>query len=680
MNKSRYKSKKNILFCDFETNSLDDEKMVYAWLIKDMSETRPYSAVGVSISSFLTNLWDLPFKRKRVLKMMFHNGSTFDFHFIASALATDKRFSQRSFKENKKLINYLQESDYKRLNTVKKRDKVVNGEYELLVDGTSKIFQIVINLEIDGQMKILYLCCAYLTFSYPLAVLGDVLSNSAYKLKKGEIEHKNRFYEDVDSLKADEKVYFYLERDVDILKYFWLEYTKYISYQDQEITAASTAWWNWLKLSQTDLEDIHQSIHGQKFTYGYVKQKKGGSLKKFFWFDSKRAISPKHHLKKLVGQLFPSLKPEDDAYLRKWYAGGITTLNWSKMGLVQNQVNYYDINSAYPFAMMSQMFPIGKPARGSKKGHDFQLIKVELVTDCLVKDTHLPFVFLKSEKGSKFYLKKLPKGEVIYLTSLEFSQFKKSYIGKFIHEVKYSFKCVSGKKLFGAYINYWYSIKKEKKNPILVLVAKLMLNSLYGKFGSKTIKEAKILNPGLVKNWDSKKLSMTKWEHEVGIFESSFYLPIGIKITSDVRMKIVSTVGNNYKNFLYADTDSIAFINDHKIDTGKELGQWKLELGDARMLVAGKKRYILENDQQKKIAFASYKLKKLKDEITFETFVWGLKDIPHLHKKEVKHGVILKDGVKEIKEIWSSDYERSPDCWFQNKQEYYSKRPQKDLF
>ena len=670
---SRYKSKKNILFCDFETNSSDSEKMVYAWLLKDISN---YECAGVSIQSFLDNLWKLPFKTKKVLKMLFHNGSTFDFHFIVSALSRDKRFQQRPFIESKKLIEYLRESDYRRKNTLRKRPKAVDGDYEVLVDGTGKIFQIIIYLKINKVMRFLYFQCAYLTFSYPLSVLGETLNKCGFKLQKGEIDFKDRHYKNVSELKKDKLVYQYLNRDVDILKHFWLEYTHYVPYQHQELTAASTAWWDWLLRSKDNLEKIHKQTFGDCWTYGFISQKKGGKIKKYFWNDKKKAISPKFHLKKIVSQLFPKINHSDVDYIRNWYNGGLTTLNWGKMGLVHKNVTYFDINSAYPNAMMKSNFPIGKPIRRAKKGYDFKLIEVHLLSDCTVKKNNLSFIFIRSIKGSKFYLRTLPKNEVIYLTGEEFLRFKKTYKGKFSAAVKYSFKTVSGEKLFGTYINYWYAIKKEKKNPILTLVAKLMLNSLYGKFGTKNRKDSKVLNPEKVKNWDNNQLSFTKWEMETAVFESTHFLPIGVKITADVRLKLVETVGENYSKFLYADTDSIAFSDNHKIKTGADLGEWKIESENVEMLVAGKKRYLMmKNNQVEKLAFASYKLKKIKDEISFDSFIWGKKHIPHLHKKEVQHGVILNEGEKEIKEIWSADYERSPDCWFKNKQEYYANRP-----
>ena len=647
--------------------------MVYAWMIKDIIQgSKSYKAEGVSIQSFLNNLWELPFQSRRVMKMYFHNGSTFDFHFILSSMAKDSRFKQRQFKESKKIIEYLRESSYKKQNIVKKRSKVEDGEYEVLVDGTSKIYQVVINLEINDKMRVLYLSCAYLTFSYPLSKLGDVLGQCGYNLKKGDIKHKNRYYKDVQDLKNDKLVYDYLERDVDILRQFWLEYTKYVPYQHQEMTAAGTAWWDWLLRSQKDLELIHQDLFGKdKFKYCFIKQKKGGQLKLYFWTDNKKLISPKYHLKKLVSQIFPSIDIRDLDYIRQFYNGGLTTLNWSKMGIIHSKVNYFDINSAYPHSMMTNDFPLGLPVKGDKKGYDFKLVEVELLSDCSVKEINLPFIFQKSLKGSKFYLRTLKGGQIFYLTGEEFHQFKKSYVGEYSAQVKYSFKTIPGDKLFGSYINHWYSIKKKKENPILSLVAKLMLNSLYGKFGSKHRKDSKVLNPFKVKNWDHKQLSFSKWELETAIHESSYYLPIGIKITAQVRLKLVQTVGNNYSKFLYCDTDSIAFNDDFRIPTSKELGDWKIENENVDMLVAGKKRYIMvKNGKIEKVAFASYKLKRIMNELTFDTFINGKKGIAHLHKKEVQHGVVLHDGEKEIKEIWSDSYERSPDCWFKTEKDY----------
>ena len=135
------------------------------------------------------------------------------------------------------------------------------------------------------------------------------------------------------------------------------------------------------------------------------------------------------------------------------------------------------------------------------------------------------------------------------------------------------------------------------------------------------LKSLKFLILRRSKKWDSKVLSFTKWEHEIGIFEASYYLPVGIKITADVRLKLVQTVGNNYSKFLYCDTDSIAFTDDFKIQTGKDLGEWKIENEGVEMLVAGKKRYLMvKNGNIEKVAFASYKLKNIQSKLSFKTF------------------------------------------------------------
>jgi hypothetical protein len=80
-----------------------------------------------------------------------------------------------------------------------------------------------------------------------------------------------------------------------------------------------------------------------------------------------------------------------------------------------------------------------------------------------------------------------------------------------------------------------------------------MLNSLYGKFGTKINRPS-----GYIVNEDEEfhdKGEIVMKEPETS--KISKYLPIAIAITSYAMMKLVDAIDNDYCGFSYCDTDSL---------------------------------------------------------------------------------------------------------------------------
>lgn len=192
-------------------------------------------------------------------------------------------------------------------------------------------------------------------------------------------------------------------------------------------------------------------------------------------------------------------------------------------------------------------------------------------------------------------------------------------------------------------------------------MAKLMLNSLYGKFATSLVTKAKIpyLEDDIVK-------------YELGEEETKkgLYIPIGSFITSYAREKTIRTSQSikdySLKTFgkdlyCYSDTDSIHTllpIEDLKkfcdIDDNK-LGYWKIESKFNKAKFIRQKCY-LENIQDEKTG--EYKLKitcagmppSCYPYVTWETFKTGFSCKGKLTYKSVKGGVKLVETEFTIKD------------------------------
>lgn len=149
------------------------------------------------------------------------------------------------------------------------------------------------------------------------------------------------------------------------------------------------------------------------------------------------------------------------------------------------------------------------------------------------------------------------------------------------------------KNIFSDYVNYFYDIKKYSQDYTEKFIAKLLMNSLYGRFGlnitDKTylkivdnneyniitennlldINHSSCMNENMLINYTS---------HEKYNLELNANVAISSAITSYARIEMTKYMNKNDYNLYYMDTDSI--IIDKELPenlVGKEIGQMKLE-------------------------------------------------------------------------------------------------------
>jgi hypothetical protein len=163
------------------------------------------------------------------------------------------------------------------------------------------------------------------------------------------------------------------------------------------------------------------------------------------------------------------------------------------------------------------------------------------------------------------------------------------------------------------YIQHFYNIKKNAKDPIERQFAKLMLNSAHGKFGQKINNEVIDLRGDM--DLDPTEYtylhgSLEKYEgfepktylHHVKKERRISYLPNYIVITSMSRTMILKEIFKlTNRNYVNGDTDSVKFLindetNNIDFNIGKELGQWKDEGTCSDYFVLGNKQYIYKVD------------------------------------------------------------------------------------
>lgn len=355
----------------------------------------------------------------------------------------------------------------------------------------------------------------------------------------------------------------------------------------------------------------------------------------------KNWLKDKYQLCKM--QMKKSENEEIVEIVRKSYRGGITKVNQQYAGIEFNDVISFDVNSLYPSVMYDNPMPIGdgkiyKTLEEGRKDNRHLFIIVAFVQYAKVRKGMHSFIGNQSgfSYAKKYTYDDVISNKMIYLWKDEFDLFKLVYDGEYK-----ILKVVGWKKanyVFKDYIDRWYDLKKNARNDVERSLAKLMLNSLYGKFGMNDSRITKI--PVAI---DNKIIYRTEDNNT-----TYYYKEVASYITSKARCKLVSFMERCGDNFLYCDTDSIYYIG-HDIPEvfkdlvdSKKLGYWKYEGHYTRFKALKSKCYLKQLDDgtiERKIAGCPKECASL---ITFENFApnLSLKNAKRC-KKKVEGGIVI---------------------------------------
>ena len=274
---------------------------------------------------------------------------------------------------------------------------------------------------------------------------------------------------------------------------------------------------------------------------------------------------------------------------------------------------YYDVNSEYPAAMQNDM-PVGNPVhvRGEIIQEEFfgyQKVKVQAPANI-----KYPTLLTRME-GSTIAAQGILEGWY-------FSEEQKDAVnrGYEIIEIEEGYQFERA-KIFDSYIKEYYDIKANGKGADRA-IAKLFLNSLYGKFGTNNITtNHKLIDCRLEDETDY----ITIAEIDQNIRQVEYIMEdkekytfrnvaIAAAITAHSRM-----IQNRYKDqctgdVYYQDTDSI--VTDQPIDQqfiGKEIGLQKLEHIIKEGVFINSKVYGLRQEDKDIV-----KVKGFKNRLTFD--------------------------------------------------------------
>lgn len=369
---------------------------------------------------------------------------------------------------------------------------------------------------------------------------------------------------------------------------------------------------------------------------------------------------------------FPILPYEIDLDIRRSYKGGFTYLNEVYKEKETGSGIVLDVNSLYPSVMKYEKLPFGEPLYFDGEYKEDTLYSLYIQTfSCSfeLKKGKIPSIQIKNNLSflPNEYIKS-SNGDIVTLTltNIDLKLFFENYdVYDLIYHSGWKFKGIKG--LFTNYIDYWSERKitaKKEKNNVLYIISKLMLNSLYGKFG---------LNPNVQGKYPYlNEDGIVKYKMYPKEIRDSIYIPVASFITSYARNKTIRTsqaikdytIKNYNKDYyIYSDTDSIHFLDIDEnilksfvdIDDYK-LGAWKIESKFIKGKYIRQKCYIeLGYDDKLNVTVAGLP-KKLGKYVTFENFNKGMQilanDTEKEHKltfKHVKGGVILADTDFSIK-------------------------------
>jgi DNA polymerase type B, organellar and viral len=352
----------------------------------------------------------------------------------------------------------------------------------------------------------------------------------------------------------------------------------------------------------------------------------------------------------------PQLSGKIASDIRQGYTGGAVDMYIPKPpnGV---KIKGYDVNSLYPSQMFDQLMPIGLPTyfEGDIRAIDsnaFGFFYCEIIAPDNIKH---PII----QTHVKINSTKITMAPIGTWSDMIFSE-------EMDNAIKYGYKfnilwgyTFNRDNIFKDYVEYLYSLRLNyPKSDPLNYIAKILLNSLYGRFGmDDNFTEVNIIHKDFYSDFENRffenilqtqdlgdyKLVTYKTFEEIEDEESTHNVSIGIAsaITGYSRIHMSQFKNNPEINLYYTDTDSVytdSNIDENLIDA-KILGKLKLENICKDALFLAPKMYCLLTEDNELI----YKVKGLKHEVELT-----MKDFDQLLYKDV---FIKKSQTKWMRDL-----------------------------
>lgn len=402
---------------------------------------------------------------------------------------------------------------------------------------------------------------------------------------------------------SDEELLIYCRRDVEILRESFLSLIKF--------------------LEDNDLGSFKITLAGLSFNIFRYK-----FMNRYIFINHSR---------------YPSGREKEiSEFEYKAYFGGRTECFY--LGEYDGNVHILDINSMYPYIMKTKRLPVKLRYYVYDEPIDPQYLYDLILDDSAVIveaeiETDLPAFAYRDQDRLIF-----PTGK--FTTFLATESFCFAYRYGFIRRVKRALVYKSD-LVFSDYVDYFWQLREKYKNEgnrVYEKLCKLLLNSLYGKFGQKRY-ETKIFPEEQFSHNFLEFTYIDKEENEytcirilgkvIGFRQldepaTNSFPALAIHVTDYGRMMLFNLMLKaGLENVFYVDTDSL-FVNDQGLknlydEIGKEIGKLKLERSVSWIKINGLKDYEFEG--VRKIKGISYKAKKISDDVYIQQEFPSIKSV-----------------------------------------------------
>lgn len=269
-------------------------------------------------------------------------------------------------------------------------------------------------------------------------------------------------------------------------------------------------------------------------------------------------------------RMFPKLRARETDLVAEAFNGGFVWIDPEWRCRHTGPGISVDANSLYPSVALANRLPCGRPKPFEGKAEDDGLITLQsAMVDWDIKPDGLPVLprrYRKAEADPGHSM----QPTLVTMTDIDWQLVCENY-DLMILEWKGGLKFYGQKGMFDEYVNKWGERKRHNDSGQRMM-AKMMLNSLIGKFGMKTRRR------NLIPQWEDGKIVYDESRIKLS---QGIYTPVAAWINAYGRRELVQAIKANHGRVVYCDTDSM-----HLLGTGdpngiimddNAFGAWKVE-------------------------------------------------------------------------------------------------------